>query len=271
MSWWAPRNDQITQALASREDMISEDELVALPGAFYGASANTVKKAFPTLIPGSLTDKPWEKGAERTVGIGVNNTWWVLDPTSLRRGVWVLNSTSEEAARNAANAMSPTQWGYFYRTSSEIPPIAELQAANLTFGKGFTEAYYRYYPEQDPRPKKKAPSGPTAPPVAVKTYEMVGTLNGQVIPLTEIVRHVGGSDYELAEGADLAVADGPEDGFGLAGDPGKWGEYYGGASPSQYGLDRDKAVMFWDGARGKVLPASVLRDWFGANWRAAVY
>ena len=65
MSWWAPRNDQITQALASREDMISEDELVALPGAFYGASANTIKKAFPNLIPGSLTDKPWEKGAER--------------------------------------------------------------------------------------------------------------------------------------------------------------------------------------------------------------
>lgn len=271
MAWWTQSNEQLIQSLTNREDLLSEDELSGLPGAFFGATGGAVKKAMPHLIQGSLTDKPWDKGADKAVGISTNNTWWVIDPGSLRRGVWVMNATSEEAARNAQNALSPTQWGYFFRTSTEIPPIAELQAAGLTFGKGFTEAYYRYYPEQDPRPKKKAPSGPTAPPVAVKTYEMVGTLNGQVIPLTEIVRHVGGSDYELAEGADLAVADGPEDGFGLAGDPGKWGEYYGGASPSQYGLDRDKAVMFWDGARGKVLPASVLRDWFGANWRAAVY
>lgn len=270
MSWWTPRNDELTQALASREDLISEDELSGLPGAFYGSTANVVKKAFPHLIPGALTDKPWEKGAERTIGIGVNNTWWVIDPTSLRRGVWVLNATSDEAARNAQNALSPTQWGYFYRTSTEIPPIAELQAANLTFGKGFTEAYYRYYPQQDPRPKKKAATA-TAPQVAVKTYEMVGTLNGQVIPLAEIVRHVGGADYELVEGADLAVADSAEDGFGLAGDPGKWGEYYGTTSPAQFGLDRDKAVMFWDGSRGKVLPGNVLRDWFGANWRSSVY
>ena len=271
MAWWTQSNEQLIQSLTNREDLLSEDELSGLPGAFFGATGGAVKKAMPHLIQGSLTDKPWDKGADKAVGISTNNTWWVIDPGSLRRGVWVMNATSEEAARNAQNALSPTQWGYFFRTSTEIPPIAELQAAGLTFGKGFTEAYYRYYPEQDPRPKKKAPSGPTAPPVAVKTYEMVGTLNGQVIPLTEIVRHVGGTDYELADGADLAVADGPEDGFGLAGDPGKWGEYYGGASPSQYGLDRDKAVMFWDGARGKVLPASVLRDWFGANWRAAVY
>ena len=67
------------------------------------------------------------------------------------------------------------------------------------------------------------------------------------------------------------MSDSAEDGFGLAGDPGKWAEYYGTTSPTQFGLDRDKAVMFWNGSRGQVLPGNVLRDWFGANWRGPVY
>lgn len=271
MAWWTQTNEQLTKNLAGREDMLSEDDLKDLPGAFFGANANAVKKAFPELIDGALTDKPWDKGADKAIGIGTNNTFWILDPKSIRRGVWVMNATSEEAARNAQNALSATQWGYFVRTSETIPPIKDLQAAGLSFGKGFTEAYYRYYPEQDPRPKPNKSSTPQAAPVAVKTYEVVGTMNGAPVPLTEIIRYVGGSDYELADGADIAVTDSAEDGFGLAGNPGKWAEFYHAASPAQFGLDRDKAVMFWDGSRGQVLPGAVLRDWFGPNWRASIY
>lgn len=270
MSWWTKTNAELTQALSGREDMLSEDELLQL-GAFAGASASAVKRAFPDLIPGSLTDKPWEKGAEKSIGIGPNNTLWVIDPNSLRRGVWVLNASSEEAARNAQAVQAMTQWGYFLRTAETIPPIAELQAAGLTFAKGFTEAYYRFYPEQDPRPKNKPKS--SAPTVRVTTYEVVGMLGGQPVPLTDVVRYVGGVDYELSEGASIAVTDSADDGFNLAGNPGKWGELYGGQSPAQFGLDRDKGVLFYNGktGQGQALPAKVLSDWYGPGWRREIY
>jgi len=155
MSWFASTTAEVRRALSNREDFVPEEELNATPGAFAGPAANTVKKAFPELIPGQLTDAPWAKGAENTIGIGVNNTIWVIDPNSLRRGVWVLNATSEEAAKAAKDAGATTQWGFFVRPSEQIPPIAELNAKGLTFWKGFTEAYYKYYPAQDPRPKAK--------------------------------------------------------------------------------------------------------------------
>ena len=271
MSWFASTTAEVRRALGNREDFVPEEELNATPGAFAGPAANTVKKAFPELIPGQLTDAPWAKGAENTIGIGVNNTIWVIDPASLRRGVWVLNATSEEAAKAAKDAGATTQWGFFVRTSEQIPPIAELNAKGLTFWKGFTEAYYKYYPAQDPRPKAKPKTA--TPTVRIVTYEVVGMIGGQPVPLTDVVRHVGGSDYELAPGASIAVTDSDEDGFNLAGDPGKWGELYGTQSPAQFGLDRDKGVLFYNGAtgRGQALPAKVLFDWYGPGWRREIY
>ncbi len=274
MAWWAPTNADLRRVLGNKEEYSSEEELGAIPGSFPGPSAFAVKKAFPYLIEGILTDKPWERGAENAIGIGVNNTFWVLDPRSLKKGVWVLNSTSEEASTAARNAGATTQYGYFVRTSSDIPPIAELSAAGLNFGKGFTEAYYSFYPDQDPRPKNK-PKTPvvTQPPPRVRTFEVVGMMDGTPVPLTDIVRHVGGSDYELAPGASIAVADAPEDGFNLGGDPGRWNELYPGISPAQFGLDRDKGVLFYNGGtgQGQVLPARVLLDWYGPGWRREIY
>lgn len=267
MTWWQETNGQLAEYFNGREGYMEAQQLADI-GAFWGPAAQDVKRAFPNLVPGALTNKPWDKAeAANTVGIGVNNTWWVLDPKSPAKGVWVLNASSTEASKAAMAVKSPTIYGWYIRTSEEIPKLFELNEAGFKFQPGFTEAYYKFYPQQDPRPKAK----PKGPPV--RTYEVVGMLGGIPVPLTDVVRYVGGSDYELAPGAALAVTDDPEDGFNLAGAPGKWDEIYGGQSPAQFGLDRDKGVLFYNGktGQGQALPAQVLFDWYGASWRREIY
>ena len=44
-----------------------------------------------------------------------------------------------------------------------------------------------------------------------------------------------------------------------------------GRSPSEFGLDSDKAVLASDGSRGWALDAKFLSQIFGMNWRQAVY
>ena len=274
MSWWTEKNETIQKSLRGREGYMGEEELAVIPGTFWGPNADAVKKAFPDLIQGKLTDKPWAPGAETTVGIGVNNTYWVIDPTSIHRGVWVLNASSDEASRAANAVMAPTQYGYYIRTSDRIPPIAELKAAGFGFGKGFTEAYYQFYPDQDPRPKASPKIEVLEQaPVRVKTFEVVGMIGGSPVPLTDVIRYVGGSDYELAPGASISVTDNEREGFNLAGSPGKWPLVAGNQSPAQFGLDRDKGVLFWNGntGRAEVLRAKVLMDWYGPGWRREIY
>ncbi len=272
-AWWTKTNDELQRALRSREDLVEEDVL-GQNGAFYGPDANDVKDAFPDLFGDvKLTDKPWEKGADKAGGIGPNNTYWVLDPKNIYKGVWILDSTSEEAARNAQAAQAMTQYGFYRRVSEAIPPIAEIKAARphgnglgLTFQTGFTEGYYRYHPEQDPRKK----ASPTAPKIAVRTFELFAMLDGVNVPLSEALTYDGAA-YALVPGAELAVGDSEGDGFGLAGTPGAWPRYYGTQSPAGSGLDADKAVLAWDGSRGWVVPGRTLRDLFGPQWRATIY
>ncbi len=271
MAWWTQTNDELKRALGARGGFMAEDELSAIPNTHWGPDAQELKKAFPQLIEGTLTNTPWDKQAVKAVGIGVNNTMWVLDPNSVHRGIWVMNASSEEASKAKANALAPTQYGFFVKVASEFPPIAEIVQSGLQFEKGFTETFYKLYPEQDPRPKAKAKA--TAPTVRVVTYEVVGVIGGQPVPLNDVIRHVGGSDYELAPGASIAVTRDPEDAFNLGGDPGAWGQLYGNASPAQFGLDRDKGVVFYNGktGAGQVLPGQVLFDWYGAGWRREIY
>jgi hypothetical protein len=67
------------------------------------------------------------------------------------------------------------------------------------------------------------------------------------------------------------VTEAPNEGYGLAGTPGRWSTLYAGRSPAEFGLDADKAVLASDGSRGWALPATLLAQIFGSNWRQAVY
>ena len=66
------------------------------------------------------------------------------------------------------------------------------------------------------------------------------------------------------------VAEAPNEGFGLAGVPGRWSAIYSGRSPTEFGLDADKGVLASDGSRGWVVTAAFCRRCL-AGWRAAVY
>jgi hypothetical protein len=268
MASWTGTNQELKDALAGKELFVEENALRQEPDCFYGPSATKVKAALPDLLGSMpLTDTPWQQpDASRAWGIGVNNTYWVISPNSTRKGIWVLDSSSAEAAKNAQAAGAPTQYGYYRKVSDQIPPIAQLTAANLLFESGFSEAYYRDYPDQDPRPKT-VPKGT----VKVKTFELFGFLGGENVLATDVLQYIGPGDYVLADGAQLFFGNAPADGFGLGGDPGKWNTYYPSQTPSAFGLSSDKGVLMWDGQKGVVLTGQVLQDIFGAQWKSIVY
>ncbi|MFO0572384.1 MAG: PLAT/LH2 domain-containing protein [Polyangia bacterium] len=105
-----------------------------------------------------------------------------------------------------------------------------------------------------------------------RTYELFGILNGMNVPLAQVVicdRNTG--RCSVVPGGRVIVGEQPNEGFGLAGVPGRWQMYYAGRNPAEFGLDADKGVLGSDGSRGWVLNAQFLSEVFGSNWRAAVY
>jgi hypothetical protein len=270
MALWTADNGQLKAALAGKNQFVEEDILTTDPDVFVGPSATSVRNAFQDLLGWlKVTDKPWAQGAENYHGIGVNNTYWVLGK-SPNRGIWVLNATSAEAAKNAQDARAASQYGFYLKATDQLPTIKDILASGLIFGKGFTDAYYRNFPEQDDRPKPPKPR----PVVPVKTYEIFGMLNGEPVPLTDVLFRAGPGDWVLADGADVMIGDSPEDGFNLGGDPGvgKWNAYYAGKSPQDFGLDPDKGVLRWDGSKGVVMDAATLKDIYSPeNWKLKVY
>ena len=83
------------------------------------------------------------------------------------------------------------------------------------------------------------------------------------------MRHVGGSDYELAPGRASPLPMRPRMALTWAAIRGDGSSFIPGISPAQFGLDRDKGVLFYNGGtgQGQVLPARVLMDWYGPGWR----
>lgn len=115
------------------------------------------------------------------------------------------------------------------------------------------------------------PSG--MPPMAgggVRTFEVFGIVGGRLAPMTSAITNNGGR-WTVNPGASVMVTEAPNEGYGLAGSPGRWPTLYGGRSPAEFGLDADKAVLASDGSRGWALPATLLAQIFGSNWRQAVY
>ena len=114
------------------------------------------------------------------------------------------------------------------------------------------------------------PAGGGPAPAGFRTYEVYGMMGGARVPLTSAVSMATGGPV-VQPGARVMVTDNSGEGFGLAGSPGRWGAYYAGRSPSEFGLDPDKAVLASDGSRGWALTSAFLTQLFGAGWRAAIY
>lgn len=108
---------------------------------------------------------------------------------------------------------------------------------------------------------------------ALRTLEVYGSRGGQVMPLMSVLQRTQTGGWAVVPGNSVMVGDAPTDGYGLAGVPGKWSQFYAGQSPASFGLDTDKAVMFWDDAqrRGFAVSAQYLQQLFGSNWRSVVF
>lgn len=102
----------------------------------------------------------------------------------------------------------------------------------------------------------------------VRTVELYGVLNGQTVPLTQAVR-VSGNSVAIVPGARVMRGDGPGDGFGLGGSPGKWSAFVG-ESPASFGLPAGVGVLGSDGSRGYVLNAQFLGLLFGGAWQSVI-
>lgn len=271
MAYWRNTNAELDKDLAGRAQFVQENQLVQAPDTFPGPSANSVKRAFGQLMGAvKLTDQPWASGADGYVGIGPNNTYWVLDPANDSYGIWVLNASSAEAAKNAQQAGAITQYGYYAKVTSSLPSMQMIKDSGLVFGKGFSEAFYKNHPDQDDRPKPP----PKRPVVPVRTFEIFGLKDGLPIPLFDCLKKAGPGDYVVDAGVEIVIGDAEADGFRLAGDPGRWNAFYPGRSPADFGLDADKAVLRWDpiAQKGVVIPAALLEDLYRPeNWRRKVY
>jgi len=110
-----------------------------------------------------------------------------------------------------------------------------------------------------------------SPPIgpAFRTYELFGWMDGKVVPLNDIITKTD-KGLDVVDGGRLMIGQEPEDGFGLAGNTGKWFQYVD-VGPGVFGLEPDGGVLTSDGKRVLVCDAEFLMTAFGEKWRDVVY
>ena len=148
-------------------------------------------------------------------------------------------------------------------------------------GPGQAPAYQRRdAPAYQPRAGQTGPSyyippTPGQPPVLVTsggvtaTYEIYGRLNGRQVPIWKELSFDGVA-FHIKQGGRILISHSPSEGYGFGGMPGSWTQLYGSRSPSDWGLDPDKGIVAFDGARAYAVPATQLVEIFGTGWRQTV-
>ena len=102
-------------------------------------------------------------------------------------------------------------------------------------------------------------------PAGFRTIELFGQMNGQNVPLSQVIQEQGGGFVVVAGGSVLG-GEGPGEGFGYGGAPGRWTEASGGQPPTAFGQDAMVGIVGFDGARAWFVPAGILAQIFGSNW-----
>jgi hypothetical protein len=129
------------------------------------------------------------------------------------------------------------------------------------------------WPRHGPRSKSSRPgravAGPTGMPSGFRTIELFGQINGQNVPLSQVLTEQGGG-FAVVPGGAVLGGESPGEGFGYGGTPGRWAEASGGQPPTAYGQDATMGIVGFDGARAWPVPASTLAQIFGANWRGSL-
>ncbi len=106
-------------------------------------------------------------------------------------------------------------------------------------------------------------------PSGFRTLELFGQLNGQNVPLSQVLTQQG-DGFAVVPGGAVLGGESPGEGFGYGGMPGRWAEASGGQAPTAFGQDATIGIVGFDGARAWPVPASTLAQIFGANWRSSL-
>lgn len=268
---------QEVAALSGRDDLKPAKVLTGTGSAFWGPSAAEVVRALQQFNGNrpKISDAGKDDQAD---AFAQHCTFFVLDPGNPMCGVWGLNAMMIDDVKAAQEVGNPCPDGYYRRLYDGIPGYASLKG--LAFQSGFGDAYFGFYPGQRPvvNTPGTTPTTPppgTPPPGGLRTWEVIGRMNGQIRPLTDCITQTA-QGWTLNPGGAVTVGDAQGDGSGVAGTPGQWTQYSGGQAPEAYGLDPGKGVLAMaKGTGGQVRPypltGTVLTNIFGAGWRTTIY
>lgn len=128
-----------------------------------------------------------------------------------------------------------------------------------------------------------APTVPTAPQDAgraeasvtsqVRTVELFFVNeSGNALAFHNAVRRRDDQSWRLRWYAKAMLGFSPSEGHGLGGKPGRWRDTYPGKTPTEFGLEQDIGVLYYDAATDRRSAASpeLLVESFGAGWREQV-
>jgi len=269
MTAWAPQFDQRNKdSFNGRSDLRSNERFEKI-GA-WGPNPIQISEFFPDILISEDFRWTTNPAADMTAtAVGDYACFWVWSPKERDYGVWALAAVDQVSMQVAAEKQAPVAYGWYVQIAKRLPTYRQMIDSGLAWQSGFFDLFLKAHPDQDPKRKK----GSTLPP-DFRTYEVVGLVDGQPVPLNELIRYVGGDDYEITvPGGTVAVADDSADGYNLSGQPGRWPEIVGAQSPAQFGLDGNKGVLFYNSAvgKGQVLSGRVLTQWFGPGWRREIY
>ena len=96
--------------------------------------------------------------------------------------------------------------------------------------------------------------------------------SGRALTFERAVRRRDDLSWRLKWYAKAMLGFSPSDGHGLGGRPGRWRDTYPGKAPTEFGLEQDIGVLYYDAATDKRSAASpeLLVESFGQGWREQV-
>ena len=181
---------------------------------------------------------------------------------------------AEKARREADEAASKSEEEEAARLAEEeerkarLALAAEKRRIDLELRRAKSEAELAKARAEIDKLKAGAAAG-AGMPAGFRTVELFGQLGGQNVPLSQVIQEQGGGFVVVAGGSVLG-GEGPGEGFGYGGTPGRWAEASGGQPPTAFGQDATVGIVGFDGARAWPVPAGTLAQIFGSNWRGSL-
>ncbi len=174
-------------------------------------------------------------------------------PTSLQDAPDQIQNRLPESAPTSApsvNAQSGQPDSHSASTSTDIAPSAFVPTA--------------------PQDAGRAGASVTSQVRTVELYFVDEA--GRVLTFEKAVRRREDLSWRLKWHAKAMLGFSPSEGHGLGGRPGRWRDTYRGKAPTEFGLEQDIGVLYYDAAtdRRSAAPPELLMESFGPGWRELV-